>query len=164
MHSVRFINTTTMTLCALLALVNCSQATEPQASRANGNAGLVTTISPGEHGCLSEAIYFEANATAPAQAAVAHVVMNRARDPRFPPSVCGVIRDGCQFSYRCSGKPLALKDARKRDGALRAAAAALSGAPDPTGGALFFHAASVRPGWFATRSRVGDIGDNVFYR
>lgn len=153
-------------LCALLAFANCSQATEPEVSRARSDpseeaAGLASAA---DRACLAEAVYFEAAATPEAQAAVAHVVLNRAEDPRFPKTVCGVVRDGCQFSYRCSGGSLALKDPVKRTGAQRTAAAALTGAPDPTGGALFFHAAAVAPGWFGTRSCVGEIGGNIFYQ
>jgi spore germination cell wall hydrolase CwlJ-like protein len=153
-------------LCAFLALANCSQATEPEASRArvDPSAEAVVAASEADRACLAEAIYFEAAAAPEAQAAVAHVVLNRAEDPRFPKTVCGVVRDGCQFSYRCSGGSLALKDPVKRTGAQRTAAVALKGAPDPTGGALFFHAAAVEPGWFGTLRRVGEIGGNVFYR
>ena len=120
--------------------------------------------SQADRACLAEAIYFEATGAAESQVAVAHVVLNRARDPRFPRTVCGVVRDGCQFSYRCSGRSLALNDATKRNRAERAAAAVLSGATDPTRGALFFHSAAARPGWFNSRPRVGEIGGNVFYR
>jgi spore germination cell wall hydrolase CwlJ-like protein len=149
-----------------LALANCTQATEPVAARAavSPAAEAVQVASEGDRACLTEAIYFEATGAAESQVAVAHVILNRARDPRFPRTVCGVVRDGCQFSYRCSGRSLALKDATKRARAERAAATVLAGAPDPTRGALFFHSAAVRPGWFASRPRVGEIGGNVFYR
>jgi spore germination cell wall hydrolase CwlJ-like protein len=153
-------------LCALLALANCTQATEPPASRAPASPAVeaVASFSESDRACLAEAIYFEAGHSQEALLAVAHVVVNRAEDPRFPRTICGVVRDGCQFSYRCLGKSLALSDAGRRTQALRAAEKALSGAPDPTGGALFFHAASVSPGWFKSRPRVGEIGGNVFYR
>jgi spore germination cell wall hydrolase CwlJ-like protein len=120
---------------------------------------------PAELACLAEAVYFEARGTGPAgEAAVAHVVVNRAESRQFPGTVCGVVADGCQFSYRCDGRPDALTDPAPRARALRTAEAVLAGAPDPTAGALFFHSASVAPGWFASRPRVGIIGGNVFYR
>ncbi len=159
------VTNTIATILALLVLANCSQATEPPVSRAKTDgAAALRVVSEVEEACLAEAIYFEAGAGAEARAAVAHVILNRARDPRFPKSVCGVVREGCQFSYRCAGKSLALKDPRKREGAERTAEAVLTGAPDITGGALFFHAASVSPGWFKSRPRIGEIGGNVFYR
>lgn len=153
--------------CALLALANCGQATERPVARAAASpaAEAVRVASDADTACLAEAIYFEATPAAESRAAVAHVIMNRSEDPRFPGSVCGVVRDGCQFSYRCSGKSLALKDPQKRAAAMRTAAAVLGGAsPDPTRGALFFHSARAKPGWFKSRPRVGEIGGNVFYR
>jgi N-acetylmuramoyl-L-alanine amidase len=115
-----------------------------------------------DRACLTEAIYFEAQPSAEAQRAVAHVILNRAQDKRFPKTVCGVVKDGCQFSYRCSGRSLALKDKEKRVKAARAAEAVLAGASDPTNGALFFHSARIKPGW--KHKKTGVIGGNVFYR
>jgi N-acetylmuramoyl-L-alanine amidase len=116
--------------------------------------------------CMAEAVYFEARGTGDAGAlAVASVIANRAEAADFPGTICGVVRDGCQFSYRCDGRPEALTHAGERARAFRNAEAVLAGdAPDPTGGALFFHSAGVAPGWFATRPRVGEIAGNIFYR
>ncbi|HRO13347.1 cell wall hydrolase [Amaricoccus sp.] len=122
---------------------------------------------PGERelACLAEAIYFEARGTgAEGEAAVAHVIVNRSNNPKFPDTVCGVVTQGCQFSYRCDGRSDALTDARSRARAYRAAETVLAGGADPTGGALFFHSARAKPGWFAKRKRTGTIGGNVFYR
>ncbi len=114
---------------------------------------------------MAEAIYFEAgNAGTAGQTAVAHVVLNRARSAKFPGTVCGVIADGCQFSYRCDGRSDALADPSTRARAYKVAETVLSGAPDITKGALFFHSARAKPGWFASRPRVGTFGGNVFYR
>jgi spore germination cell wall hydrolase CwlJ-like protein len=163
---VRILQKSLLAICACLALANCTQATEQTVSRADRNPGpeVQQLIKAEDRSCLAEAIYFEAGGTAEGRAAVAHVILNRAEDGRFPRSVCGVVRDGCQFSYRCAGKSLALADPTKRTGALKTAEAVLEGAPDPTGGALFFHAAGIKPGWFATRPRIGTFGGNVFYR
>jgi spore germination cell wall hydrolase CwlJ-like protein len=96
---------------------------------------------------------------------VAHVVVNRAKSPKFGPrTVCGVVADGCQFSYRCDGRSDALNDPRSRAKAFKIAETVLAGAPDITEGALFFHSARVSPGWFSSRPRVGTFGGNVFYR
>lgn len=152
-------------LAALLVLANCAttpSATEttpaksaPAGSRANDAAVA----------CLAEAVYFEARGTGDVGTqAVAHVVVNRARDPEFPSSVCGVVGEGCQFSYRCDGRPDALAHAADRAHALRTAQQVLAGAPDITEGALFFHSARVSPSWFRTRPRIGTYGGNVFYR
>jgi len=102
--------------------------------------------------------------------AVAHVIMNRVNDSRFPDTVCGVIGEGqaegkCQFSYRCGKDVTDIKWPGLHVTAGETAEAVLVGeAKDPTDGALFFHAASIPAGWFATRDRVGNFGGNIFYR
>lgn len=154
-------------LAALLALANCSSASEPvrSARDAAPAAPDAARASGAETDCLAEAIYFEARGTGDAgREAVAHVVVNRAQSPLFPDTVCGVVADGCQFSYRCDGGPEALTDPRARGNAIQTARAVLGGSPDITRGALFFHSARAVPGWFQTRARVGDIGGNIFYR
>ena len=61
--------------------------------------------------CLAEAIYFEARGEGvEGQFAVAEVILNRVDSPKFPNSICKVVRQGtgrkhaCQFSYNCDGK------------------------------------------------------------
>lgn len=116
--------------------------------------------------CLAEAVYFEAKGTTDKGAqAVANVVVNRRASEEFPDTVCEVVGDGCQFSYQCDGKPEALAIPEERERAVRTAKDVLSGeAADITDGALFFHANKIDPGWFATRPRIGEFGDNIFYR
>ncbi|TPE51501.1 cell wall hydrolase [Amaricoccus solimangrovi] len=153
-HSLR----ATLALALAGALAAPALAADPAVSTRNAPRS-------SEMSCLAEAVYFEAGGTGTkGEAAVAHVIVNRAESPKFPGTVCGVVRQGCQFSYRCDGKSDALANAERRERAYAAARAALSGAPDITKGALFFHAASAKPGWFASRDRVGRIGGNVFYR
>src|SRR5262249_55624357 len=58
--------------------------------------------------CLASAVYYEARGeSAAGQAAVAQVVLNRARHPAFPKTICGVVFQraggGCQFSFACNG-------------------------------------------------------------
>jgi hypothetical protein len=59
--------------------------------------------------CLAAAVYYEARGEASdGQAAVAQVVLNRARAPSYPKNVCGVVYQGagdheCQFSFVCNG-------------------------------------------------------------
>lgn len=148
--------------CALIA---CTPAAEPP-SRAAVDAGQGEDLA-----CLREAIYFEAgNVSAIGRRAVAHVVLNRAKDPRFPTSVCGVVREGedhgkCQFSYRCQLDASHMPSAVTLEKATATARAVLvEGDQDPTGGALFFHAKWMPPGWFGTLQRVGEFGGNIFYR
>lgn len=121
--------------------------------------------------CMSEALYFEARGTTyEGERAVGEVILNRASDSRFPPSVCGVIdqryNGSCQFSYRCDSipndrfnEPAELAEMRRISFELLT-----NRQEDITNGALFFHAASMRPGWFATLSKRGQFGGNIFYR
>lgn len=154
-------------LSVFLLLANCSIAGQPTlASRDAAPAQPeISRASNRAVACLAEAVYFEARGTGDqGRAAVAHVVLNRAESPEFPDSVCGVVADGCQFSYRCDGAPERLADPKARANALSTAEQVLTGAPDITEGALFFHSAGADPGWFNTRPRVGTFGGNVFYR
>lgn len=157
------------TLRALLAsLTSLAFLTAPcaaaEVTKSTRNAPLAAPRSA-DLNCLAEAVYFEAGGTgSQGEAAVAHVIVNRADSAKFPGTICGVVRDGCQFSYRCDGRSDALADPKRRDSAIRTAQAVLEGAPDITKGALFFHAAGAKPGWFGSRDRVGTFGGNVFYR
>ena len=116
--------------------------------------------------CLAEAVYYEARGEpARGRAAVAHVVLNRAESGAFPDNPCDVVAEGCQFSYRCDGRPERLANRADREAAFEIAEAVLTGAvADPTSGALFFHASRIKPRWFRTRDRTGAIGGHVFYR
>ncbi len=121
--------------------------------------------------CLAEALYFEARGTSyEGERAVGEVILNRAADSRFPASVCGVIdqryNGSCQFSYRCDAipndqfsEPAELVKMRQISYELLT-----DRQEDITNGALFFHAASMVPGWFNTLSKRGRFGGNIFYR
>jgi N-acetylmuramoyl-L-alanine amidase len=156
-------------IAALLVVANCS--TTPHATQTSRNAPegatpeITRAVAPRDLGCLAEAVYFEARGTGvTGESAVAHVVVNRAKSAKFPSTVCGVVSDGCQFSYRCDGRPDVLADPRARAHAFKVAETVLEGAPDITKGALFFHSARAAPGWFNSRPRIGTFGGNVFYR
>ena len=158
-------------LAPVLVVANCAASPETtQMSRSAPEAVAApaatrASASPRDLSCLAEAVYFEARGTGlTGETAVAHVVVNRAKAPAFPNSICGVVGDGCQFSYRCDGRSDALAEPGARARAFKVAETVLSGAPDITKGALFFHSARAAPGWFKSRPRVGTFGGNVFYR
>lgn len=51
--------------------------------------------------CMTEAIYFEARGEPPiGQAAVGLVIQNRVKSGRYPDTVCEVVQQSLQFSYR----------------------------------------------------------------
>jgi spore germination cell wall hydrolase CwlJ-like protein len=121
--------------------------------------------------CLTTAIYYEA-AREPddGQRAVAQVVLNRARHPAFPSTVCGVVfqgseRRGCQFSFACDGSMARVpaRDAWVR--ASRVAAAALDGEVfAPVGMATHYHTYAVTPSWNRSLVMTGVFGAHFFHR
>ena len=123
------------------------------------------------HSCLAQTLYFEAKSEGrQGMVAVGWVVLNRMRDGEFPRSVCGVVKQGqekpgCQFSYWCDGKPDTPKPDDEWVLAQDVARALLSKPPpDPTGGAMFYHAVEVKAPWSGTRQRTGRIGRHIYYR
>ncbi len=117
--------------------------------------------------CVAEAVYYEARGTSTtAQAAVAHVVLNRTESEHFPDTPCDVVNDGCQFSYMCDGRPERMAEPEDRRAAFETAKTVLAGdLRDPTAGALFFHAKTAsNTAFFSSRSATAEIGGHVFYR
>ena len=121
--------------------------------------------------CLALNIYHEArHLPQDEQVAVAHVVLNRVNDDRFPGSVCEVVKEGgysrryqCQFSWYCDGKVDTPYEKDAWEDARRSAAVALTVA-DPTGGALFYRAAWRAPtGWWQTLKVVYADKGHVYY-
>lgn len=122
--------------------------------------------------CLTQAVYYEARGEGRAgMQAVAQVVLNRARHPAFPKTVCGVVfqgaarRTGCQFSFTCSGAMRARVNSAAWNRSRAIASAALSGQVHAAvGNATHFHTTAVSPGWRGSLVRVGQVGSHVFYR
>lgn len=126
-----------------------------------------------EIGCLAQNIYFEARLEPEeGRRAVAHVVMNRVADRRWPNAPCAVIRQGypdegplCQFSWYCDG----LSNRPGRDAHWLAALALAERVYwgrsfDPTGGAHWYHAVYVSPRWRLGLTPGPRIGSHIFYR
>lgn len=122
--------------------------------------------------CLTSAIYYEAGQeSADGQRAVAQVVLNRARHPAFPSSVCGVVYQGstratgCQFTFTCDGSLRRGPDSAGWARARRIAEAALNGAVyGPVGMATHYHANYVVPYWASTLAKNAVVGAHLFYR
>lgn len=122
--------------------------------------------------CLALNIYFEARGeSSDGQIAVAHVVMNRVADDRFPGGVCAVVRQGgtetedCQFSWWCDS--LGDRPKHKADWEAARDIARIvywGGIPDTTGGALWYHATSVKAYWRGQFEKGPTIGNHIFYR
>lgn len=121
--------------------------------------------------CLTQAIYYEAGMEPNAgQRAVAQVILNRARHPSYPGTVCGVIyqgserRTGCQFSYTCDGSLRRKPNRFHWNRSKKVAAAALAGESFTTvGTATHYHATYVYPYWAPSLRFLGTIGAHRFY-
>lgn len=126
-----------------------------------------------EFRCLALNVYWEARSeSALGQFAVAAVTLNRVAHKRFPGTICGVVQQGgaerrhrCQFSWWCDGK----SDVPTNRAAWQAAksiayTALFFDPPDPTGGALWYHADYVNPSWSKAMSHTATIGRHIYYR
>ncbi|NKB19065.1 MAG: cell wall hydrolase [Alphaproteobacteria bacterium] len=122
--------------------------------------------------CLAQNIYFEARGEPLlGKIAVGHVVLNRVADKRFPGHVCKVIQQGghrrlhrCQFSWWCDGKSDDPQDVTAWYEAVFVAHLIRKGVTiDPTKGALWYHAVTVRPNWANRMRREAKIGQHIFY-
>ena len=122
--------------------------------------------------CLAEAIYFEARGEpVEGQFAVAEVIFNRVDSPKFPNSICKVVRQGtgrkhaCQFSYNCDGKLEYIANGSAYDQAKRVARVSMDRKTRPlTKGATFYHATFVSPSWARSFQHVATIGVHKFYK
>jgi spore germination cell wall hydrolase CwlJ-like protein len=153
------------------------QRLAPQAPAANAHPPLLrASLTPAkplhaqsgtrELDCLSQAVYYEARGeSSEGQAAVAQVVLNRTRHAGYPKTVCGVVYQGCQFSFACDGSERAGKEAEAWRRARGVAARALSGlVVAQIGDATHFHVARLGNVWGQGLVRVAQIGAHTFYR
>ena len=121
--------------------------------------------------CLAKTIYFEARGESEqGQRAVAAVVLNRVKSPKFPDTICEVVHQG---GNRGTGLPVLLvvrrlsdepKDVNAWIKAATIAREMIHGAPDPTKGALYFHTTGVSPSWRTQLRRLATIGAHIYYR
>jgi N-acetylmuramoyl-L-alanine amidase len=135
--------------------------------------------------CLAQNIFFEAATESYAgKVAVALVTLNRVQDSRFPNTICGVvydaytkpswkdpsveipIRNKCQFSWYCDGKPdVPYPGAQWRLAQEIAIFTGLMGQyKGLLEGATHYHADYVKPSWRNHFTIVGQIDRHIFYR
>ncbi len=122
--------------------------------------------------CMAAAIYYEAAGEPEAgQLAVAQVILNRLRHPRFPKSVCEVVyqgsdrASGCQFTFTCDGSLARKPDAAGLAHARAVADLALKGLTSPLAGqATHYHTLWIVPVWAHEMRKVAIVGHHVFYR
>lgn len=116
--------------------------------------------------CMTEAIFFEArNQPTIGQVAVAQVVKNRVASRRFPNTVCAVVNQRFQFSYKTEVDSLEYYDTKAFRKSLDVAQMVyFDQIPDILDGATMYHHISIRPRWnFNVLRKVSVIQDHVFY-
>ena len=121
--------------------------------------------------CLAAAMIYEAGDDSRGQLSVGQVIINRARHPAFPKSICGVVfqgserRTGCQFTFTCDG---ALARRYSDAAWIRAQVNAdlmLSGLTDPSVGlATHYHTDWVRPYWSDSLEKIAIVDTHLFFR
>lgn len=139
-------------------------------------------IASSEVTCLAMNIYFEAgNQPIVGKVAVAHVTLNRVNSARFPNTICEVVkqaktavnsngkeyilRNKCQFSWYCDGKPDNPHDSRTWEQSLELANEFINTTQlDITDGALWYHADYVDPYWASHLNHVTQIETHIFYK
>jgi N-acetylmuramoyl-L-alanine amidase len=115
--------------------------------------------------CMADNLHHEAKVDGMrGMEAVASVVMNRVRDPRWPDNVCDVVYQPSQFSWTLKKSLRTMK--MKHDWkTLAVATMALDGTLiDKTGGATHYHAVYVTPRWGLVYEFTVQVGQHLFYR
>ena len=128
--------------------------------------------------CLVEAIYHEARSEPlMGMIAVANTILNRVYSKRYPNTICGVVHQGkyweghpvknkCQFSYWCDGKPEMFNDMVSLKKSIAVAEMSLMGVVmRDTLNSTHYHATYVKPDWSKKRRfiRLDKIGKHIFY-
>lgn len=122
--------------------------------------------------CLAAAAVYEAGGNSSDQSAVMQVVLNRARHPAFPSSVCGVVfqgserKTGCQFSFTCDGSMARWKPSQAGwRSAASLARAMLAGHVDKRVGlSTHYHTDWVVPYWSSSLDKVTSVRTHLFFR
>lgn len=124
------------------------------------------------HYCLTAAVYYEAASESDdGMRGVAQVVLNRARHPSFPNTICGVVFQGsqrpgvCQFTFACDGAMARAPDKAIWLRASRIASAALGGSVYPgVGLATHYHTTAIWPRWGKSLVMTNIVGAHIFHR
>lgn len=135
----------------------------------------IAATSDRELDCLARNIYHESRGESrEGKLAVGLVTLNRARDNRFPNTVCGVVnqrtRSVCQFSWRCHGvaSPRASdpvwQECRQIAAQLLREPGFYASLRQRYGNIIYFHEHRVRPSWARVKVMVARVGAHLFYR
>ncbi len=122
--------------------------------------------------CLAVAALYEAGGSGDDQYPVMQVILNRARHPAFPGTVCGVVfqgserSTGCQFSFTCDGSMGRWRpsDSAMRDARARAGSMLDSHVDRRVGLATHYHTDWVLPYWSSSLDKITAIKTHIFFR
>ena len=121
--------------------------------------------------CLAAAMIYEVGDDAKGQQAVGQVVINRARHPAFPKSICGVVfqgserTTGCQFTFTCDGAlNRRYSDAAWQRARNNADMMLSGGIYPPVGLATHYHTDWVRPYWSDSLEKIAIVDTHLFFR
>ena len=119
--------------------------------------------------CLAANVYFEARGEPiRGQYMVAYVTINRAKDGKFPNTICGVVKQESQFSWvndHIINKPTDMEQWKKAKQIARSALnKSYSVIKMISKGALFYHADYVKPRWRKGLVYVTQIDSHIFYK
>jgi spore germination cell wall hydrolase CwlJ-like protein len=121
--------------------------------------------------CLAAAMIYEAGDDAKGQQAVGQVIINRARHPAFPKSICGVVfqgserTTGCQFTFTCDGAlNRRYSDAAWTRAQNNADMMLSGGTYPPVGLATHYHTDWVRPYWSDSLEKIAIVDTHLFFR
>ena len=120
--------------------------------------------------CLAQNIYHEAgHESQEGKVAVAMVTLNRLASGNYANDVCGVVKQKtngtCQFSWYCAVTGLTIRDVSLYNDIRNLAVNVLmnyDNMNDITGGATYYHADYVNPGWRLPKTTK--IGRHIFYK
>ena len=150
-------------------------AVELAAQLSRETTGVSSTVSSRDVRCLARGIYFEARGEPTrGKLAVGRVILNRVESRAYPNSVCRVVyqndymRNRCQFSFACDGKPDVITDEETWREILAYAEWLLT---HQTGErheselwtSTHYHADYVTPPWAKHLTLTGRVGHHLFY-
>jgi spore germination cell wall hydrolase CwlJ-like protein len=144
-------------------------------------------IASDEIECLAKNIYFEARSESiDSKRAIAWVTLNRVVSNKYPNTICDVVyqaktsnwwkkyngsdvpvRNQCQFSWYCDGKPDNIYDYIAYQNAESIAwyiIMVYGREYDPTNKATHYHAYYVKPNWGKKEFKTAQIGSHLFYK
>lgn len=170
--TIAFVLALTLTTPAIAETSFMDKAYETLDSLANAISTPLFTYKDTE--CLAKNIYYEAgNEPEEGMVAVGVVTINRANDPRYPKTLCGVVQQRttigqaivCQFSWTCTKVRKPKEDDPRWQKAVYVAEQLSYGNyeewREKYSKSFHFHAVHINPGW--KLKRIGRVGGHIFY-